>query len=37
MQRLDEKDYSAKDLLIALQKETSLAVDYIDLAIKDYR
>lgn len=36
MQHLSEKDYSAKDLLIALQKEASDAVDYIDSVIKDY-
>ena len=36
MQHLDEKDYSARDLLVALQKEASSAVDYIDFAIKDY-
>lgn len=36
MQHLVEKDYSARDLLFALQNEASKAVDYIDEVIRDY-
>lgn len=36
MQHLDENDYSARELLDALQRKASNAVNFIDSAIKDY-
>lgn len=36
MQHLTERDYSARDLYIALENEAQKAVDYIDEVINDY-